>query len=197
MGMRQVDAARARIRYQLGGHEIEEEFFTAVEVWRVPAATFWYVNHILSFRGRLGKLDATTELFDVMVRSIKVNSQWKAAYERIITQLAQRQISHIRMISQIGRQYAQMGAEMREENLQSWYGKHETWDRLARERSEQIRDVETYWDPHKGMEVELPSQYEHAWVNSRGEYLVTHSANFNPNVDIDSALNWEPLQPVK
>ena len=47
------------------------------------------------------------------------------------------------------------------------------------------------------MEVELPSQYEHAWANSQGEYIVTDSANFNPNVDTDSTLNWEPLQPVQ
>lgn len=202
-GMRQTDAARARITYRLGGYDLEEEFWAVVEVWRTPMAgmfmsesVFWYLTHILSFRGGAGKLEATKDLFEVLVRSIKVNRQWKAAYEQVVTALAQGQISHIRIIGQIGSQYAQAGAQMRAENLEGFYARSASQDHYSREWSEAIRGVETYWDPNKGMEVELPSQYQHAWTNSQGEYIVTDSDLFNPNVDTDTTLNWEPLQPM-
>ena len=139
-------------------------------------------------------LVATADLFQVIVRSLKVNAQWKAAYEQVIAQLAQAQIRHIRHVGQIGSMYAQTGAQIRQENLDSWYGRQEVYDRLSHDWSETIRGVETYYDPYKGYEVELPSRYDHAWVNSRGEYIVTDDPNFNPNVDTDSTLNWEQMQ---
>lgn len=203
-GMRQVDAAKARISYQQAEHPIEEEFFAAVEVWRTPGASlfmpenlFWYVSHILSFRGRKGKLDATAGLFDAMVKSIKLNGQWKSAYEQIINRLAQGQIAHTRMMSQISSQIAQEAAEISDENLNGWYARGEADDWVARETSKQIRDVETYWDPNLEMEVELPSEYEHVWANSLGEYIVTDSALYDPNVELDSSLSWEPLEPAR
>jgi len=204
MGMKQTDAARARISYRLGGHDIEEEFFAAVEVLRTPMASmmvsesvFWYVSYILSFRGGQGKLDTSKDLYDVLVRSVKVNTQWKAAYEQVITALAQGQIAHTKVIGQIGAQYAQTGAEIRAENLEGFYARGASNDRISREQSEFMRNVETYWDPNKGMEVELPSQYENAWTNGLGDYIVTDSDLFNPNVDTDSTQNWQPLQPVQ
>jgi hypothetical protein len=203
MVQRQVDAARARLVYQVGENGIEEELWAVVEVLYLPVQTLfggqevvWYITHILGFRAAEGRLDALADLFGTMVRSIKVNPAWMAAYEQTITGLAQAQIRHIQQIGQIGRNYAQMGAQMREENLQSWYGKHEVWDRLARERSESIRGVETYYDPYKGSEVELSSQYNQAWANGRGEYILTDDPNFDPNADTDTPLAWERLQPV-
>jgi hypothetical protein len=119
-----------------------------------------------------------------------------AVYEQTVTGLAQGQIQHMGAVGQIGRQYAAMGAQMRQENLQSWYGKHEVWDRLSRERSEAIRGVETYHDPYTDDPVELPAQYGHAWVNSLGEYIVTDDALFDPNVDTGSTQHWEQMQPL-
>jgi hypothetical protein len=201
MGLRQGDGAKARITYALGQHPVEEEILAVVEVWRVPMQTmfggeyvFWFVDYILSFRAGQGRLDATADLFQVLLRSLKPNTRWKAAYEQVITQLAQAQIRHIRQVGQIGSMYAQMGAQMRQENLEGWYGRQDIYDRLSHDWSETIRGVETYYDPYKGYEVELPSQYDHAWANSRGEYIITDDPNFNPNVDTDSTLNWEQMQ---
>ncbi len=194
------DGARARIAYTLAGQPVEEDILAAVEIWRVPIQTmfvseqiFWFVEYIVSFRTGAGKLDAAGDLFQTILRSIKVNPAWKAAYDQVIAQLAQAQIRHIRQIGQIGSMYARMGAQMREENLEGWYGRQEIYDRLSQDWSEAIRGVETYYDPYKGYGVELPSHYAHAWANSRGEYILTDDPNFNPNVDTDSTLNWEQM----
>jgi len=203
-GVRQLDGAKARITYTMGGHPLEEEIWAVVELWTVPAMgmfggteAFWFVSHILGFRAGEGQLEGATELFEIMVRSLKLNPAWTSAYEQTITGLAQGQIQHMGAIGQIGRDYAATGAQMRQENLQGWYGKHEVWDRLSRERSEAIRGVETYYDPYTGDPVELPAQYGHAWVSGQGEYLVTDDPMFDPNVDTDSTQNWEQMSAIE
>ena len=68
-------------------------------------------------------------------------------------------------------------------------------DRVIRNFSDNIRGVERYNDPFSGNEVELPSGYGNAWANNLGEYIITESPSFNPNVG--SNLNWQQIEQVK
>jgi len=52
--------------------------------------------------------------------------------------------------------------------------------------------VDEYHDPVAGKPVELPSGYNNAWANRNGEYIVTDSHLFNPNVELDG--NWQKLK---
>jgi hypothetical protein len=61
--------------------------------------------------------------------------------------------------------------------------------------SDYIRGVERFNDPFSGKEVELPAGYGYAWTNNLGEYVVTSSLGYNPNVG--SNLHWEPLPVAK
>ena len=61
--------------------------------------------------------------------------------------------------------------------------------------SDHIRGVERYNDPRAGKEVELPAGYGNAWANDLGEYIVSESPSFNPN--IHSNQHWEPLTPAR
>jgi hypothetical protein len=54
-----------------------------------------------------------------------------------------------------------------------------------------MRGVDKYYDPIAQRPVELPSGYTNAWVNGQGEYIVTESVNFNPNVEVGG--NWQKL----
>ena len=42
------------------------------------------------------------------------------------------------------------------------------------------------------LEGVLPSPHKNAWVSRRGEYIVTDSVNFNPNVELDGT--WGKLE---
>ena len=57
-----------------------------------------------------------------------------------------------------------------------------TMDRINRNFSEYIRGVETYTNPFESTQIQLPSGYNDAWVNARGEYLLSNDSNFNPNI---------------
>ena len=68
-------------------------------------------------------------------------------------------------------------------------------DRISEMRSQTMRGVETYRDPTSGETVELSNQYGHAWVNNRGEYLLSDQEGFDPSVTFKE--DWKPLEHVK
>jgi hypothetical protein len=46
-----------------------------------------------------------------------------------------------------------------------------------------------------GRRVELPSGYRHAWVNGRGEYLMSNDPNFTPGRQFRGT--WQRLDPAR
>lgn len=194
-----ADGGKLRLQYDGPRGRVEEEIYGVVEVFHYPIQTmlgmaqgaYWVVDYLFSFRAAAGRLDQMANLFSVMIGSVRPNPQWYAAFKAIARQLSQMQVQHIRHIGRLGEIYAQTGREIREQNLADWYARQATYDRLATDRSRQIRDVDAYYDPHKEEVVELPAGYGHAWANNLGEYIVTEDPNFNPN--IGSNLHWEPM----
>jgi hypothetical protein len=195
-----AEGGKVRIGYTWKGYHFEEEIYGVVEVFRarIPSmfgfteSITWFIDYLFSFRALDGKLDRSGEIFFMMLSSFQLNPQWYAAFKSIAQTLIQNQIQQIKSIGQIGQIYAQTGREMREQNLRDWYSRQETYDRLAVDRSRQIRDVDGFFDPHRQEVVELPSGYGHAWANNLGEYILTDNPNFNPNGE--SNLHWEPMQ---
>lgn len=41
----------------------------------------------------------------------------------------------------------------------------------------------TWYDPHRGMQVQFPNTYRDGWVNSLGDYVFADSPGYNPNVE--------------
>ena len=195
-----AEGAKVRVRYKGPTGLLEEEIYGVVEVFRAPLATafgvseviFWWVDYLFSFRTAAGRLDATADLFSVMIKSFRLNPEWYAAYKSIIQVLAQQQIQRIRHIGQIGELYARTGREMREQNLRDWYARQEIYDRLATERSRAMLDLDAFLDPYRGEVVELPAGYGYAWANGLGEYILTNDSSFNPN--LESTQHWEPMK---
>jgi hypothetical protein len=64
---------------------------------------------------------------------------------------------------------------------QSYQRNQAIQDRAAEQFSQTIRGVETYVNPSTGAKVELTQGYENAWVNNRGEYVLTEGG-FNPAI---------------
>jgi hypothetical protein len=196
-----AEGGKIRVQYTWQGHVYEEEIYGVVELFRAPIASlfgqnevlFWYVDFLFSFRSAAGRLDDSAKLFTVMISSFRLNPHWYAAYKSIIQSLIQGQVQRIHHIGQIGQIYAQTGREMREQNLHDWYARQEVYDRLATDRSREIRGVDAFLDPHREQVVELPSGYGNAWANNLGEYILTEDPNFNPNQI--STQHWEPMAP--
>ncbi len=195
-----AEGGKVRIRYTWQGCPYDEDIYGVVELFRAPIASMfgpseiliWYIDYLFAFRAAQGLLDATMDLYRVMIGSFQLNPDWYAAFKSIAQSLAQRQIQRIHNIGQIGQIYAQTGSQIRQQNLNDWYARQQVYDRLATDRDRALRGVEAFFDPHRQQTVELPSGYGKAWANDLGEYILTDEAGFNPN--LESNQHWEPMQ---
>jgi len=184
---------------------MEEEYYAAVSqfVTHLPGSAYsggyfidyWYIDYAFSFRDEKGKLDSRSKIFQTMIYSLKVNPRWFAKVVNVKELLAQRYIRGIKAVGQMGQMIAQAGSQMREDQQRAWEQRQQVNDRIVQNFSDHIRGVERYNDPRAGKEVELPAGYGNAWANDLGEYIVSESPSYNPN--IESNQHWEQLAPAK
>jgi hypothetical protein len=192
-----ADAARLRFRYTAGGKALEEEMYAVVQVFAYPlnanvTNVNWWVDYVFSARAAAGRLDASARELQTVAFSFKINPRWFAGYSEVVQYLIRRQIQQIRTIGEIGRIYAQTGSEIRDYQMRSWEANQAIRDRMSKEWSQGFRGVEEYFDPYAGKAVELPAGYDNAWANNLGEYVVSDSPSYDPNVG--SNLTWQQLK---
>ena len=190
-----------RLAYQERGKAIEEDLFASVASFQIglPGSAmsrpyfieYWYVDHVFSFRAERGQLAARSKTFQTVVLSMKVNPKWFAKVVHTKEALAQAFARSTRVIGDIGTTVAAAGTNLREEQMRDWGRRQSIQDKVAQAQSDGIRGVDRFVDPHSGNEVELPSGYGRAWANNLGEYIVTESPSYNPNVG--SNLHWEEM----
>jgi hypothetical protein len=146
-------------------------------------------------RAPRGRLDADARLFQTIAFSIRVNPIWFSKYVQLIETLAQQQIQQIRAVGELSRMLARTSDEISTSRMQQWEADQAARDRSNEAFSQYIRGVDAWNDPNTGGTVDLPSGYTQAWSNPLGEYVMTESQDFNPNVG--SNLHWTPLTPAK
>jgi len=200
-----AEAGKIRIGYQADGKPMEEEIYAAVSHFvidqpgsmlaRPHFIDYWYVDYVFSFKAERKKLDARARMFQTMIYSLKVNPRWFAKVVNVKEALAQQAIKGIKAVGRIGETVARAGSEMRDEQMRDWERRQQVQEKVVQNFSDHIRGVERFYDPHAEKEVELPAGYGMAWANNLGEYVVTDSPSFNPNVG--SNLHWEPMKPAK
>ena len=200
-----AEAGKLRIEYSSGGQRLEEEMYAAVTNFVTPMPPsmtappyfidYWYIDYAFAFRARRGELETNAKLFQTMAFSLAVNPRWFAKVVNTREQLAQLAIRGIEAVGRAGQIAAQAGAELRADQQAAWEQRQAAKDRAAADFSDYVLGVERYTDPHGGNEVQLPAGYGHAWANDLGEYIVTGSPSFNPNVGTNQ--HWEPMPVAK
>ncbi len=194
-----ASAGRMRVVYGEGGRQIEEEFYAAVSQYQTYPGNYfinyWYIDYVFSFRDERGKLDSRSKLFQTMLYSLKLNRSWFGKVVNVKEMLAQRYIRGIKAVGRMGQMVAQAGSQMREEQQRAWEQRQQVNDRIVQNFSDHIRGVDRYIDQRAGKEVELPAGYGNAWANNLGEYVVSESPSYNPN--IGSNQHWEQLEPAR
>lgn len=200
-----AEGGKIRMKYLENGKPMEEEMFAVVSqfVTFLPGSyltgryfiNYWYIDYIFSFKARKGKLDSKSKIFQTMIFSFKINPHWFAKVVNTKEQMVQRISRGIKATGHIGDIIRQAGSDMRADQQSDWERRQRVNERIVRNYSDNIRGVQRYNDPFSGKEVELPSKYGHAWANNSGEYIVTDSPSYNPN--IGSNLNWQQIEPVR
>jgi hypothetical protein len=130
-----------------------------------------------------------------MLFSLQVNPQWFAKVVNTKEYLAQMAIRGIQAVGRAGDIAARAGSDLRAEQQADWERRQAAQDRAAENFTDYVRGVDRFTDPHAGTEVELPSGYGYAWANDLGEYVITASPSYNPN--LESNQHWEPMPPAR
>ncbi len=193
--------AKMRVSYVADGVPKEEEIYCVVETIHFPTQgmfgvthnTLWYVDYIFSFKAGKGNLEKYADLFQPVISSFRLNPKWYAKYSNVIEYMAQQEIKRIHSIGEFSRMLSRMSDQMREDQLQQFEARNQVYDKVSENFSDYMRGVDKYYDPFEERHIDLPSGYNHAWCNNLGEYIVTESPSFNPNVG--SNLTWKPMTP--
>jgi hypothetical protein len=193
-----AEGGKIKVEYLQNGRQMEEEIYATVSQFVIPLPdyfiNYWYMDYVFAFKTAKGELDSQSRLFQTMAFSLQINPQWFAKVVNTKEQITQMMIQGIQAVGRMGSIIAQAGSELRADQQSAWEQRQKTKDRLVNNFCDNIRGVQRYYDPFEEKQVELPNNYGYAWANNSGEYVVTDSPSYNPNVG--SNLHWEQIKPV-
>jgi hypothetical protein len=196
-----AEAGKIRVEYTLNGVEMEDEFYCVVQSQDIPIPTVlgtyrninWYMTYLESFRAEKGKLDGQSETFQVVSYFARTDVNWLNTYDQVVDYLIQRQIQQIQSLGQLSSIVSQTSNDVSDANFEAWEQDQNIKDQLANDFSDSILGVQSYSNPFDGGTVDLPSGYSSVWGNSLGEYVLSDSASYDPN--LESNLNWQKMSP--
>jgi hypothetical protein len=209
-----VDAAMAHVTYTENGRRFEEElmatiivdtFSTTPEIEQrygvSMTSTFWFADGLWSLRAE-NLTPENAKLLMTVLSSFRWNPSWLENYSLLLADIWQRHLQGIMdrygIVTQTQQEVTQMITA-------TFANQDATMDRISNEWSRVIRSVELY-DPDPGLvkfeaagepSVELPNGYDYAWTNRLGDYILTDSASFNPNVDLETGYTWTQMTKVE
>lgn len=185
-GMSQVRATRIRYQYMAGGKAWEEDVILTLTYTQGPTGVIWSAHTAYAFRAPAGALDRVAPVLAAMVGSFRVSESWFAGYSYVQQLFMNRQAQGIANAAALSATITRNSEEIRRMFSDSYREHSASQDRISRGFSEAIRGVETYREPATGRDVQLPHGYAEAWVNNRGEYLLSPQVGFDPNPGSDS-----------
>lgn len=199
----QADAGAVRIEYMQGGQAVQEWMSASVTnvasasantaalmqgQVNMSASSFTLMSEgVFSLRMPAGRFD--NKLAATIIASVRPNPQYAAAVSQFLTNMGNIQL---RGTMDRARIWHEAGQQISATITQSYQQQQAVQDRTAANFSQSIRGVETFVHPTTGQRVELTGGYGNAWVNNRGEYLLSDSPGFNPAVALRE--DWTQLR---
>jgi len=194
-GMSSVKAARVRYEYRIDGQPWEEIVYCTLTYTNWQMGTLWSVYSAYSFRAPKGQLDRLTPVMSATIDSFRLSLDWYAGYMYVQKLFVDRMNKGIQDAGAISEMISRNSEEIRRMFSESYRQRSESQDRISRSFSEYIRGVDTYKNSFEDRPIQLPSGYRDAWVNSRGEYVLSNDANFNPNIGTN--IEWRRMDRQK
>jgi hypothetical protein len=199
------DAVKARIRHSVNGQAMEEWLivatittgtlgpsFNARTMQMDQVFTYSCAAYVTGERAPQGQLDASEKFFDLVTGTFRWDPAWEAKVSGHAQAMQQIELKGVRDRSAI---VAKNAEDIRNIQRQGYENSQQSLDRISEQRSQTTRGVETYRNPSTGETVELSNQYGQAWVNNRGEYLLSDQPGFDPSVTFKE--DWKALEHVK
>lgn len=186
-----VRAGKTRFEYAERGRSIQEDVYAVLTYTTSMGGTIWGTDRAFVFKAEKGRLDDAARVFHAMIASVQLDLKWFNRYQQLVQMLVQSQMQAIQRAGELSRYIARTNNEISDMIRQSWQQRQAAEDRIYSNFSQYIRGVEVYQNPFDDRAVELPSGYGEVWANRSGEYILSESPNFDPNVG--SPAEWRRL----
>jgi hypothetical protein len=195
------DAIRARLRYSVNGQAVEEWLFVSTVTTATPGVnlqtmrpnqTYSYstVARMSAGRAPQGRLDASSNFFALLSSTIQTNPEWQSRVNGNAQAIQQIEAKGVRDRNAIVTKSIHETSNTQREIFEN---QQRVEDHTGWQFGQYQRSVDTYLDPDTGKTVDLNNTYGHAWINNRGEYLLSDQETLDPSINND----WKPLQMVK
>jgi hypothetical protein len=205
------DSIAVRVRYQLGGEPVDEEFYGLLGAvnpipYTGPQGTTYEIHRELVFVHSMGakggKLESLYPLLGFVAASFQVDPVWERMAQQVNRQL------QVQFNQYIARGYAQINAARQLSRAitanneaisamvdEQYRVRSASQDRIHDNFKQYIRGTERVHDPVRGGTSEQPNAYRYHWTDALG--TVQHSDNPNYNPNIGSTTTWQPMEPVR
>jgi hypothetical protein len=187
----QFDAASVSIEYQTGKQIIEETVNAIVLYSSMGIVTNWGPMRQTSLRTIRGKKNNTEAALRVINDSYQANPVWEYKLSQIYYMMVQQQKKVLQSIGELSRYISQTNDQISEGLYNSYKQRDAIYDGVAKNWSEAIRGVDSYYDPINKSEIEVPTIYEAAWTDGN-DYIFSTDSGFDPNRS--AGPNWTSLQ---
>ena len=185
-------AVRVRVSYEENGRVWEEDLYLDGMIrtfssfnmgfGKTVQATWWIADTV-GLRARAGSLDQAQALLEPIRVSIRRTPPYAALISEINMRLIRQETNAIISANRIWRQHQQ---EIQRIHAQKVSAAQAANDKAHRKFINYIRDVQDYKMPNGGV-VALPAFYKNAYVNDRGDYILTN----NP---LHARPDWKRLE---
>jgi hypothetical protein len=189
------DVIKARVKYNLNGQPVEEWIIVAtISTGTAGLKGFSYNCRatLVAERAPEGKLDSSERFFDLINSTYRVDQTWQG---RVTQNALAIQKIRAKGASDRAKIVSKNAEDIRNIQRESYENQQRGQDQSSTQFSQYIRGTETYQNPNTGEKVDLDSKYGNAWVNNRGEYLLSDQAGFDPNTV--SQESWTSMQHAK
>ncbi len=189
-----AQAARVRFRYEENGVPIEEDVYCALVYARglQTGLAFFNPDICFSFRAKAGTLDDRSRILKVIQSSVRPNLNWFNRLSQIIQIRHDAGMQAIHDVGEWSKMYAKTSGEISDSITSSYWKTQAVQDKVNHNISQSIRGLETFADD-AGRTYDLPNTYGNAWVNNRGEIIVSADSSYDPGVELKE--DWKRLQP--
>ncbi len=187
-----------RISYAENNQTIEEEFFTQFDVSTLSSQgyaammhTLWSASNLFSVKAPKSKLEECRKIAMTVKASSRATLPFYNKYLQVVKMLSEEVYRRIYTAGQISKIFSQTSDQISKSITDSYWQTQKSSDRMYNQYSDYTRGINRYEDG-SGLPLHFPSDYNDAWVNDRGDYLLGDSRTFDPNTTMTG--NWRQLE---
>lgn len=151
----------------------------------------WGLTDLFSVSAQKGKLDDCKKVSLTARCSFRVTKTFFNWFVQVVQLLQNQYYQPIYQAGQISKIISATNGQMLANIDAQYQNAQKSNDKLNQNFSDYMRGVDNYSDG-SGSTVQLPSGYQNAWINDKGEYPLSNTPGFDPSVYYKE--NWKLLQ---